>query len=635
MEKGIYFQIIGLFLSLIIAVIFFNQKKAELLKERILSFSIIICLLLQLFSLATRLIIQFLPLETSTFLLIISFKASLALMVVEVLVTSLFLIFDSINKENQYKTIYLVVALSIVFAGVVAILGLDVITQDEVVVLSGLAYDVSYYICWFIALLLVVAIILNRKKLNLLYILASIFWIVTWNVGVVINKIFGNDTCLSLPFAIALIIVVCLSENLENSFSKELEIFQYDALMTFLKLRYLSNKQLSMLYIYIFNDNNEYRKELIINDMMNESINLFRRKSSFKIFKTKSNELVLCSADTGQIDDAMAKLKEYYDKFQLEQNFANRVSASIVYVEDLHYADSPIDLMNLLYSTKNQSSKDPLNTEIIRIDASLAKQIKAEMQMVREIDDAIENDRVELNYQPVFDVKKNYIVSVEVLTRLKSSEGKTILPNEFIPIAEKYNRIVQLGEKILKKSCDFFKEMSEKGIVLDDISINFSSYQIENKEIINSIIDAVGENDINPGSLCIEITNAHSVRKKKEYLQSINKLASFGVKISLTGFGSDESNLDYIINTPADLIRLDRFFVWQTIADEKSKILLNSIVNMVHSFNMKLVAVGVETKEQYEELLNMDIDYLQGIYISRPLSKNEFESFANAKGGKE
>lgn len=599
-----------------------------LLKDRILLVSIILCVLMQVFDLTSRILI-FNEVD-STISNIVS-EVYVVLTIAETIFVALYFIFDTIREEKQYFLLSISIALIIVSIAIVFITGVSTVKLETYCLIDGFAHTISYFICWVIILIMLAGVIVFRKNRNTLHLIAVIVWCATVLSGTIVSFIFEHILCVGFAYAIALIPVSSLEENLEGTFNSDLEVFQYDSLITYLKLRYSSKSEVSMVYIYTFNDNNEYRKDVVINEMLNGASAIARNKGRCRVFKIRRNELVVCADDLKTTFDLTNEFKKYIDTYQEQLNFANRSDSAIVYVENIHLAESPIDLMNLLANSRLQVNKNPLNTDIVRIDNELVERIKDETNMLKEIDYALENNGVVLTYQPVYSVKEDKIVSAEVLTRLKSKDGEIILPNKFIPVAEKYGRIEALGEKILNESCLFYKELKEMGMSLNDISVNFSSYQLERPAIINSVIDAISNNNLYPSSLCIEVTSAHAVRRKADYLKSINRLVSFGVNLSLTGYGSDESNLDYITGTPANLIRFDRQYVWNSLTDERAKMILDSTIDMIHNFRMEVVAVGIETQEQFDELKNSNVDYLQGMLISKPLSKNDFINFLKAK----
>ncbi len=603
-----------------------------LYKENLLMVGIIICSVTCLLDIASRFLIRY-PNAFPDTITIIVIKLFLVSMVSEIAFIGSYFLLDALKEEKQYFVTYIAIGVTVLAAVAVFITGVDFQYYEEtnLSIIGSVSYNMAFFMCWGYGIMFIITNLFFIKNNVISHTITGVLWSVVWIIGTAINYFFKNVLCASLSFSLALIVIMCLSENLEGQFNTDLEIFQYDSLITYLKLKFLDSKKTSLLYVHVFNDDNEYRKDVVISQMINESITLFKKTNGIRIYKIKNNELVICGKSADVINKSTERLKKFIDDYELNLNFANRTDSVIIYVEDIHLADSPVDLMNLLDNSKSQTNKNPLNVNVVRIDNELVQKIKDEMQMLKEIDNALENDGIKFNYQPVYSVKEHKFVSAEVLTRLKSMSGDIILPNAFIPVAEKYGRIVKLGEVILNQSCNFYKELIEQGIELEDISINFSSYQLEDPAIINSVIDAISTNKLNPSSLCIEITNAYSVRRKEDYLNNINRLVSFGVNLSLTGFGSNESNLDYIVGMPANLIRLDRNFVWRCVEDEKASLILDSIIEMVHDYNMKIVAVGVEDKNQFDILASKNVDYLQGIYISKPISKDDFINTVKTK----
>lgn len=627
----IKFQIISLVISLSILILILKQKKIGLFSERSILICVILSIAMSIFGVLSRLFIYYnelLPTIITTLLC----KLSFVLMAFTVISTISYFLIGSYNENKNAAVSYLSLALMIVSAACIFVFDLKYdVLEDGSIIYDGLSYYATYGICIILGIVFTLFLVL-RKDLTSLKKTSIIVWASIIILGFVVNILFPYLSCSSMFVALSLVSVVTLSENIENYFNIGLECFQYDALMSFLRIKYLSKKPLSILYTYIFNENNEYRKESAINGALDGAIELFKKNNKIKVFKTQNNEMVICSKDPNTVNNYAEKLKEFYDNYQAELNYANRTDSAIVCVEDIHLANSTIDLMNLLASSRLQGSKDALNTSVIHIDNSIIEAMHNELEMLKDIDYSLENDGVLLNYQPVYSVGEGRITSVEVLTRIKSREGAIILPGKFIPVAEKYGRIVKLGETILKKSCDFFNEMNRKGVGLEDISINFSSYQLEDTAIINSIIDAVSDNKLNPSALCIEITNATSLRRRKDFLKNIDKMASFGIAIALTGYGNEKSNLDYITNMPADLIRFDRNFIWKSFENAKSDTILKNAIELIHSFKMKSIAVGIETEEQCKKMIERNIDFLQGIFIGKPMSQQEFVTYIESKG---
>lgn len=431
-------------------------------------------------------------------------------------------------------------------------------------------------------------------------------------------------------FVIIIVFWFFLSKYEKNYNAKSIS-FSNDKFVQYINSKIRNKSNISLLSLYVFNDDNEYRKEIIINKMIDEIYYLKRNEYKVKFFRISNNEMILCSKDRDLLKEISLDLKRTIEIMQSNYNFANRSNCVLVYLENLNNISSYIELNGLLNSSKLLSSKSLLDVDIINVDSDMITKLKEENKMVKTIDYALDNDKVTLHYQPVYSVKEDKIVSCEVLVRIKDENGKTIMPNSFIGVAEKYDRIASIGKKTLDVACKFFNEVNKDKKVLDDISINFSSHEIEDYRTINNIIDAIKENELNPKNLCIEIASANDYKNEEDYLYNINKLSSFGVSISLTGYGNNKSNLNYIIGYPIDTVRFDRQYVWDSLKNPNNKAIFDSVIQIAKDYYIKTVAVGVEDEEQYKRLIESDVDYLQGIYFSPPLPKNSFIELVNSR----
>ena len=625
-------QIISVAVSLSLLLLWLFQKRIGLQNEKAVLFGIIFNLLYSIFDLLSRIAIIS---GYSDSIISISYKLSLIFMFLEIVFVLVFL-FSNLLLSSQgiiFKVLFIFVF--IVGAGLSFISNIDyLLTEEEALLtISTSSLSLIYYFLIIVAVLFIILALVLGNRIGNLKKIATICWCFIFLLGAIVNYFFNNIASLSVSFSLALIVAISISENFENYYNIELGSFQYDAFMAYLKTKYLKRKPLSLVYVYIFNEKNEFNKELTSTDEINLAINELKKVKHIDTFKTQTNELVVCFKDSSIIDDVSSYLKQLFDEYEASINYANRVNASIVAVEDIHIVSSFIDLLNLLKSSRNNNSYNPLDVSVVKIDNTYVEKLNTEIEVLKELDYAIENDGVVLNYQPVYSVHDNSIKSVEILTRIKSSNGQIIMPGQFLPVAEKYGRIVQLGEKILIKSCEFYNEMISKGILLDDISVNFSSYQLEDSAIINSIIDAISNNKMSPASLCIEVTSVKAIRRRKDFMKNINKLYSFGVPISFTGYGSNDSGLEYLTEMTTDLVRLDRNFIWKALSDEKTSIILDNVIDLAHKFKIKIVAVGVEDEVQYNKVIEKGVDFIQGMYIGKPMDKDSFVTFINERAG--
>ncbi|MDK7667320.1 putative bifunctional diguanylate cyclase/phosphodiesterase [Cytobacillus oceanisediminis] len=237
-----------------------------------------------------------------------------------------------------------------------------------------------------------------------------------------------------------------------------------------------------------------------------------------------------------------------------------------------------------------------------------------------EILTAIKNKEFTLHYQPQVLAKNGEIIGFEALIRWNHPDLGIIPPNDFIPLTEATGLIVPVGEWIVNTACKQIKEWQILFKKPFKIAVNLSIKQFHDYNLVNTIETALAEADLDPQFLDIELTE--SVSANIEVIMStIKKLKDLGVGISIDDFGRGYSSLYYLKELPVNKLKLDRSFIVD-IHNWKDQTIVKSMISMAKGLNLELVAEGIETKEQME-IFSKHCDYLQGFYISKPLSKKE------------
>lgn len=240
---------------------------------------------------------------------------------------------------------------------------------------------------------------------------------------------------------------------------------------------------------------------------------------------------------------------------------------------------------------------------------------------------AIRNDEIEMYYQPIYSVKSGRLDSAEALVRLKDTQTYGFIsPDEFIPIAEEENLILELEELILEHVCRFIQteNLVEKGIRY--IEINLSGKQCEEKHLAYKLASVVEKCKIPAQFVNFEITETAALDMNQHLLYNMEKLIDQGYSFSLDDFGSGYSNLKNLSELPLKIAKLDKTLIWSHFENNnvRTKAVLTYVIKMLQEMGLEIVAEGVETKEQKEELIRLNVQHLQGFYFSKPLPENEF-----------
>jgi EAL domain-containing protein (putative c-di-GMP-specific phosphodiesterase class I) len=290
--------------------------------------------------------------------------------------------------------------------------------------------------------------------------------------------------------------------------------------------------------------------------------------------------------------------------------------------EELGSPASIFALANYAFNTGVDSSG-----EVIYLDDSKVKEALEFEKTKKEIISAMKQDRVVVFFQPIWSVKDKKFVSAEALVRIRKNDGTIIPPGVFIPVAEETGHILELGHIVFEKVCKFIRDKEPKKLGIEYIEVNLSVKQCEQRELSNLYQGIIQKFGVDPKYINLEITESSSIEIRQNVLDNMNELIRFGIEFSLDDFGNGQSNLDYIIDMPVAIVKFDRQMTQSYFTNERARLVMQSIVKMVHEMKLRIVAEGVEHKEELEELERIGVEYIQGFYFSKPIPEAEFLQF--------
>jgi len=240
---------------------------------------------------------------------------------------------------------------------------------------------------------------------------------------------------------------------------------------------------------------------------------------------------------------------------------------------------------------------------------------------------ALKNNELEIYYQPIVSLCSNRLVCFEALVRWNHPQLGLIYPGKFIPYAEEFGLIKEIGSWVIRDSCRQLKKWQKdfpdhKHLL---VSVNVSPKQLEDQDLVKVVKRTLRENDSPQGSLILEITESSYIKNTKRAAKIINALKSMGVKIFLDDFGVGYSYLNGIGNFPFDSIKLDRKFVWKMLKNKNDLHIIQKIFEQGLKLDTEIVAEGIETSDQRNLLKEMNCKLGQGFFFSKPLRINAVE----------
>lgn len=241
----------------------------------------------------------------------------------------------------------------------------------------------------------------------------------------------------------------------------------------------------------------------------------------------------------------------------------------------------------------------------------------------KELDEAINNNALEVYYQPKVDLRTGKVSGVEALTRWTSPTHGVISPDVFIAIAEDIGRINVLTQWVLNTALRHALEWPKTSGELS-VSVNLSAKIAHDEELAELVKSALALWCAEPQRLVIEITeNELMINPDKSY-SMLENLRNYGVGISIDDFGTGYSSLAYFKKLPANEIKIDKTFVMNMLEDKGDLEIVRLAIQLAHSFGFTVVAEGVETLEVMNKLASMGCDYVQGYYIAKAMPQHEF-----------
>ncbi|WP_052144718.1 bifunctional diguanylate cyclase/phosphodiesterase [Halalkalibacter okhensis] len=251
--------------------------------------------------------------------------------------------------------------------------------------------------------------------------------------------------------------------------------------------------------------------------------------------------------------------------------------------------------------------------------SSIADRLTNRVHIEKELRQAIEDESFILHYQPQVSLSTEEIIGVEALIRWEHSTMGLVQPSNFIPIAEETGLIMPLGEWVLKTACQQMKEWEREGRPSIRLSVNLSSVQFRQKNLVSKIKQIIEETELDPANLVLEVTESTLVNHMKYTIIQLRELQAMGIQIALDDFGTLYSSLSYLKHFPLDIIKIDRSFVRTLLSDSKDIEIVNIIIRLGKSLQLKVLAEGIETKGQAHVLKEHHCHEGQGYLYSKPL----------------
>ncbi|MEA3522858.1 MAG: EAL domain-containing protein, partial [Campylobacterota bacterium] len=295
------------------------------------------------------------------------------------------------------------------------------------------------------------------------------------------------------------------------------------------------------------------------------------------------------------------------------------------------YPDDGKDMLTLIKNADlaMYQSKDEGRNNYSFFSKKLSEYIEERARYINAMKADLQNRCSEflLVYQPKISLETGKISGAEALIRWRSHELGFVRPDKFIKMAEETNMIIPLGEWILNQALSDYKAMQDRGCHYQKISVNVSSVQLLNSDMIKTVKSAIRTSDVNPKNIELEITESYIATDQKKALKTLQELRAMNLDLAIDDFGTGYSSLSYLQKLPVTRLKIDKSFVDDLPDSKKSIAIAKSIIALANTFNLSITAEGVETQEQLDYLKSVQCHEIQGYFYSKPLAYEEFINF--------
>ncbi len=267
------------------------------------------------------------------------------------------------------------------------------------------------------------------------------------------------------------------------------------------------------------------------------------------------------------------------------------------------------------------------NRDVLRISDLNLKHVEHDKKIDNIVKHALDDGLLEVYYQPIYSPAEGRFTTCEALLRLKDPQLGFISPAVFMPVAEQNGTVIAIDNFVLSSVCDMLANSEAVRFGLKYAEVNLSVVDIIQTNLADNAIKTMEKYGVAPDQLNFEITETFEQGITSVMDENIRKLTEYGTSFSMYDFGTGYSNLARISSLPVDMFKLDKSIVQSAFEDGTNYMVMLNLVKIIKALGKEIVAEGVETQEQAEQIIRLGCDHIQGFYYSRPLPKAQFIEF--------
>lgn len=275
----------------------------------------------------------------------------------------------------------------------------------------------------------------------------------------------------------------------------------------------------------------------------------------------------------------------------------------------------------MYYAKQNGRNQFAFYFDDLKIDS------KRVLLLDNELRKAIKQNDFTLNFQPKISLEDEIVIGMEALIRWTNDQLGFVSPAEFIPYAEETGLIIPMSECVFRLACEAHLRLREEMDNVLPIAINISSIHFHQSDFIDTVKMIFEAYNCSPQDFELELTERTVMNNERDSIRKLVQLKNMGFKLSIDDFGTGYSSLSYLVQFPLDYLKIDRSFIQYITSIADKQAVVDAIIQMAHRLHMKVIAEGVEQKDQVKLLEKLGCDMIQGYYYAKPMPLDEFVAF--------
>ncbi len=301
------------------------------------------------------------------------------------------------------------------------------------------------------------------------------------------------------------------------------------------------------------------------------------------------------------------------------------ISCSIgisVYPDD---GGSSVDLLKFADSAMYKA-KDEGRNNFQYYNSTMTELAFERVVMETSLRSALENEEFIVYYQPQVNGAKDKLIGMEALVRWQHPTMGIVSPAKFIPLAESTGLIVELDRYVMKTAMTQLSQWYKDGLNPGVLAVNLAVKQLKKDDFIDTLQNLIEETGCKPAWLEMEVTESQVMRNPEEAIKTLQKISDIGIELAVDDFGTGYSSLAYLKRLPIDKLKIDQAFIQDLLDDEEDAAIAKAVIALAKSLNLRVIAEGVETKEQRDFIVANGCENIQGYFYSKPVPADEFEN---------